>query len=299
MKVFISWSGPLSKKLGEAFRKWLPAVLQTVQPYFTPDDIEKGNRWASEIANELEGSAVGILCLTKENLEKPWIMFEAGALAKHLDKARVCPILFGVEPTDLTGPLVQFQTTPFTKDEVKKLITTINNQNAEQRLDADVLDPVFEMWWPKLEEQVGKILAKAADTNGASVRDDRDLLEEILELSRLAAHGAIGPLRHGVDPHHVIAIIESLRRLADSCSVRKPIEKSLAPIVLVLQHLEGVIQGITSGEEQTELATYISELRSHIMRRMLAVSPGRALLKTREEQKGKGKHPPPAVPKPE
>ena len=41
MKVFISWSGQHSKKLGEALRDWLPGVLQLVTPYFTPSDIEK------------------------------------------------------------------------------------------------------------------------------------------------------------------------------------------------------------------------------------------------------------------
>ena len=41
-KVFISWSGDLSKKIAEELRFWLPAVLQFVKPYFTPNDIEKG-----------------------------------------------------------------------------------------------------------------------------------------------------------------------------------------------------------------------------------------------------------------
>lgn len=35
-------------------------------------------------------------------------MFEAGALTKSLTVARVCPLLFGVEPSDIKGPLVQF-----------------------------------------------------------------------------------------------------------------------------------------------------------------------------------------------
>ena len=81
MKVFISWSGETSKGLAEALREWLPAVIQAVNPYFSPDDVSKGSRWSSEISKELEDSAIGIICLTKENLEAPWIMFEAGALS--------------------------------------------------------------------------------------------------------------------------------------------------------------------------------------------------------------------------
>jgi hypothetical protein len=39
MKVFISWSGEQSKEIAEAFRNWLPGVLQAEKPYFSPDDI--------------------------------------------------------------------------------------------------------------------------------------------------------------------------------------------------------------------------------------------------------------------
>ncbi len=56
MKLFISWSGSLSRKLGEALRLWFPAVIQSIKPYFTPSDIDKGARWNNEIAKELETS---------------------------------------------------------------------------------------------------------------------------------------------------------------------------------------------------------------------------------------------------
>ena len=79
-KVFLSWSGDLSRKLADALRSWLPSALQSVKPYFTPEDIEKGAKWGSEISKELESSNIGIVCLTRDNTEKPWILFEAGAL---------------------------------------------------------------------------------------------------------------------------------------------------------------------------------------------------------------------------
>ena len=63
-KVFISWGGNLSKRLAEEIKNWLPSVLQFVKPYFTPEDIEKGTRWESNIANELSNSDVGFLSST-------------------------------------------------------------------------------------------------------------------------------------------------------------------------------------------------------------------------------------------
>ncbi|MDZ7826632.1 MAG: TIR domain-containing protein [Gammaproteobacteria bacterium] len=62
-------------------------------PYFTPDDIEKGSRWSNEIAKELEASDIGVLFITQDNLDSAWIMYEAGALSKKLEKSKVLPYL--------------------------------------------------------------------------------------------------------------------------------------------------------------------------------------------------------------
>jgi len=185
MKVFLSWSGGRSKAIAEVVRKWLPSVLQAVRPYFSPDDVSKGSRWSSEIAKELELSRVALLFITPENPEAPWLVFEAGALSKNLDRSKVCPLLFGeIEPTDIKGPLVQFQAAKFGREEMRRVLKMINTELGDTGLASEVLDSVFEMWWPKLEEQVHQQLEEAAETDGNARRPDRDLLEEILMLSR-------------------------------------------------------------------------------------------------------------------
>ncbi len=185
MKVFISWSGENSRKLGEALRNWIPAMLQAVKPYFTPSDVEKGARWNSEIAKELESSEIGILCVTRDNLHSDWVIFEAGALSKSLDVSRVCPVLFGIQNTDLAGPLKQFQTTEFRKEDVKKLVSLMNSRIGEQKLGPSTLDTVFEKWWPELESGISKILAEVEGASSQPIRSERELLEEVLELSRM------------------------------------------------------------------------------------------------------------------
>lgn len=186
-KVFISWGGDLSKKLAEEINNWLPSVLQFVKPYFSPDDIEKGSRWESSIVNELDSSNVGIICLTKDNINRPWILFEAGALSKNFGKSNVCTILFNVDSADFSGPLTSFQATKFEKSDFKKLLQTINNTGGESKLSPTVLTEVFEMWWPRLEEKISNILSSNKIESKTDQRTERDILEEILELSRMSS----------------------------------------------------------------------------------------------------------------
>ncbi len=190
MKVFISWSGERSRKLAEILKGWLPMVIQAVKPYFTPDDIEKGARWNNEISKELEQSSVGIICLTRANLQAPWLMFEAGALAKSIEKSRVIPLLFAVNPPDLQGPLLQFQAASFKRDDIKKLMKTINAALGEAALDGQVLDSVLEKWWPELEMKVRGVMEAGDPEQEMEMRTDREILEEILELSRAQFYGS-------------------------------------------------------------------------------------------------------------
>jgi len=191
MNVFISWSGRRSKELAEVLSRWLPTVIQAVKPYYTPDDIEKGTRWDDEIAKHLAECSIGIICLTPENLEAPWIMFESGALSKHIRKSRVCPLLFGVDPTEVKGPLVRFQAARFNKGEMNRVLQMINNELGENAVDKDVLNEVFGMMWPRLEPAVRNILDRPVSGTTTSERSERDILEEILALTRSAAQNPI------------------------------------------------------------------------------------------------------------
>jgi hypothetical protein len=184
-KVFISWSGPLSQKLGEALPKWLPATLQFVKPYFSPEDIYKGTKWNSEISVELDNSNIGIICLTRDNIEKPWILFEAGALSKSLEKkGLVCTLLFDLEPSDFKGPLTSFQHTLFNREDFKRLVTTINSAEGDSSLEQTVLDKVFDRRWPELEAEITKILQSSDQAAKKELRSNREILDEVLELAR-------------------------------------------------------------------------------------------------------------------
>src|ERR1035438_1143684 len=117
MDLFISWSGNRSKHAAEALCGWLPKVINALRPWLS-SDIEKGSRWSSDVASRLERAKLGIICLTPGNQHADWILFEAGALSKTVQNTYVCPLLFGLQPADVKGPLAQFQATRATKDEV-------------------------------------------------------------------------------------------------------------------------------------------------------------------------------------
>jgi hypothetical protein len=193
MKVFLSWSGNRSRAITEVFKGWLPSVLQAIRPYFSPDDVTKGARWLTEISKELEESRFALLIITPENQEAPWLLFEAGALSKNFDRSKVCPLLFGgMDPVDVKGPLVQFQGAKFGKEEMKKVLKSINTELGESALSSDTLENVFEKWWPELEEGVEKkikeeTLKERDKSSGDAKRSDRELIEEILALIRRTA----------------------------------------------------------------------------------------------------------------
>ena len=188
MKVFISWSGNLSHQVALVLRNWFPYVLQQVRPYVSSEDIRKGNRWSIDIAGELGESDHGIICLTRENLEAPWIHFEAGALSKSLDTASVWTLLVGdLSAKDIAGPLAQFQHTNLDKVDFKKLIDTINQSLGASQLNEATLNHIFDRFWPELEEAVRGVLAQAIVQPEPGLHPERTsdaVLSELLDLSR-------------------------------------------------------------------------------------------------------------------
>jgi len=190
-KVFISWSGEHSRQVGEIISDWLPSVLQTVKPFFSPD-IEKGASWLTEIQSHLSGCLTGIICVTAENVTAPWLLFEAGALSNTLGKSHVCTFCHGISPSNISQPLGSFQATLVNEADVKKLIVTINNQCGTDQLDANQLNKAFDKWWPELEKRMSAITISHKDEIKKE-RPERELIEEILSILRSNERNFIMP----------------------------------------------------------------------------------------------------------
>lgn len=177
MKVFISWSGERSHALADALHDWLPLVLHYVEPWLSQADIEAGQRWADQVAKELEACNFGILCITRENVGSPWVLFEAGALAKSMQGSRVIPLLLGLEFRDITGPLAQFQAKKIDRTGLFEVIQSLNQSCQHPVPEARVVQ-LFDALWPELEKKVTAIPNLATPAKHA--RPQPEILEELV-----------------------------------------------------------------------------------------------------------------------
>ena len=265
MRVFISWSGHLSHQIACILRDWLPSVIQCIRPYVSSEDIDKGTRWSTDIAKELEAAQFGIICVTQGNLDAPWINFEAGALSKSIEKSNVAPFLFHVKRSEVKGPLLQFQSVLYEREELAKLLVSVNNRLTEsERLKEDALNRAFEVWWPELKRLLDGLKddshgadsdAKHEKTHGA------EILEEVLELARAQQRKLATP-EDLLPPEYLLAVLDRVRIRGES---HRPFAvERLHEEVLAIERLVGSL-----GESSLfpdELRVRISDLHDLIHR---------------------------------
>jgi hypothetical protein len=178
MQIFISWAGPRSNEFAKTLCAYLPQMIQNSQPWMS-DRIGKGKTWLTELWNQINSAQFGILCITSENINSPWILFEAGALKQRVD---VCPILLNIKKKDIPPPLSTLQLIEIQQQELFQLITDINRIQKEKAVSEEILRKTFDKFWPELEDKLHEIEEK--DISPETPRTDSELLEEILDIVR-------------------------------------------------------------------------------------------------------------------
>lgn len=181
MKVFISWSGKRSKALANALKEWMPYIVQHSEPWVSDKDISAGERWAQKIAGELESSNFGILCITPENISSEWILFEAGALSKAMQDAKVIPLLFGLELSELSGPLSQFQALKVDEQGMLETLKAINDAS-DNKTNENTIDQLVPALWSQLQEKLDAIpeIAEAEK----HMRPQSEIMEDLVSQVR-------------------------------------------------------------------------------------------------------------------
>src|ERR1700722_6515065 len=182
MKIFISWSGPRSAAVAQALKEYLPMMNNAFDPWLSSQDIAKGSRSTIEIAQALAAAKAGIICLTPNNLTAPWILFEAGGGQKKGKKPLACTLLIGLEPSDVSKPLGDFQHTRLEEKELLDLVKTLNGAAGENaRKDTEIFK-AFKLCWPELKEKLEKL-----PNDGSTKRPQREpkeMLEELIDRTR-------------------------------------------------------------------------------------------------------------------
>lgn len=191
MRVFLSWSGPQSRAVAAELKKFLPKLMNEADPWMSKTDIAAGQRWAGEIAEALEKSSVGIVCVTRANQAAPWLNFEAGAIAKKVgDDTFMIPLAIDLHDTDVKGPLGQFQTKEADEDGVWEVVKAVNCALEKSRPEPD-LKELFDLLWPELKTVIES--AQKPPKNVPAKRSDRDIIEDILRNVRTIAHATARP----------------------------------------------------------------------------------------------------------
>ena len=189
--IFVSWSLPASQKTAvksyEFFRKLFP----TFGFFISSENISSGQRWYDVISDKLDSCNVGIVVVTNENYLRPWIHYEAGALAKVVSKARVMPLLCGV-PTSLIAdtPLSAFQAADLSKSGIRRIADSIRELTEYQQAEPD-FDEQFDSLWARYGEALcvvepfdGVLETRPARPVSVTVSETDSKLDQLTEIVR-------------------------------------------------------------------------------------------------------------------
>jgi hypothetical protein len=90
-----------------------------------------------------------------------------------------------MRPADVAGPLSQFHHTTHDREDILKLVRTMNAHAGDEKIADSVLKKTYELMWPELDI----VLKAAAEASldlapEVATRELRDMVEELLELAR-------------------------------------------------------------------------------------------------------------------
>lgn len=180
----------MSREVAAELTQFIPLVLQRANVVSPGDQIEKGQRWSDVLEDALASSDFGIACLTKDNINNPWLAFEVGKLSGRLGGSRFSPLLVDLSLADLIGPFATFQATTLAKSDMKRLLAAINMTSQVPVPDA-IFDRSFESFWPDFERRVRLNLAgspRSRQDEGVDIGEGGGELKKTIEqlLERVA-----------------------------------------------------------------------------------------------------------------
>jgi hypothetical protein len=179
MIVFISWSGGASRMMAEGLRSFLELALARCTPWVSSVDIEAGTKWTEELRAKIKSAGYCVVCVTSENVTKPWINYEVGAIREGFEK-RTSPWLLDIKPEQLEKlPLSSVQGTSTSKEDTYKLICEINKILPDPH-PGTAIEEQFKVHWNRLEKSLNDAKTIISASPVLQKRDPADALDELV-----------------------------------------------------------------------------------------------------------------------
>jgi SAM-dependent methyltransferase len=152
-RIFVSWSGALGRRVAECLASTFLSHAD-LDPWVATYDVALGKPWFDEHLRQLKAADHGICCLTPGISERPWLLFEAGALFTHLDRCFVVRVSTGPGAVREggSGPLAHLQSTDGRdRQAMAELLGQLTRMN-----DDDVTEWVARHW-PAWQRAIAEI----------------------------------------------------------------------------------------------------------------------------------------------
>lgn len=225
----------------------------------------------TEIENSLKDTKFGIICVTPENVDRPWLNYEAGALSKQVDEGpnRVIPLLFDfADPADVNTPVGQFQAVLPTKDGFERIALSLNAVLPVefQRLP-DEVKATNNMLWGPLEQRLGEMPVLKGNVKSPR-RTTEDMMREIVNTVReLDAKVEKIANTRMVDPNPRLNVPRRHASDFEDGPILEPApRRDLPPAAMVVDTIVSIAPDLTPGD-----------IRVSAMRGMLRIGTARPL----------------------
>lgn len=194
--VFIGYGGQKSRLVAQALREWLRCLSPDIQPWLSTLDMPPGGLWPLQLANKLQKTRAGILCVTKDNTSSSWLNFEAGALSRSVETALVVPYAIDLDPSSIPTPIGHFQGVAATRRDTLRMVSRLFEALGA---DYDWKSNIFDAFWPMMNRfitaanTIVPLDAEAVETDLKKIEDTAvaqrttDLKEVRISPTRLRA----------------------------------------------------------------------------------------------------------------
>lgn len=226
-EIFISWGGEKAKKYADNLKAILNKVFEKDAATFYSGNIGSGKIWLDKINEALRESKIGIIILTKESVNKPWVNFESGAIFKADKKnASIIPVYVDVTNADLDNhPLKFFQSDyTFTWSSMIRLFDFLNNtlKWEYKTIDLDAVKKFFDEFIDEnnnlnliediLYENKIRVYDKGCFMAEMAEEDFWKIRQAIIENSKGSIILAGQSLEYAFGEKGIISIIERLKK---------------------------------------------------------------------------------------